>query len=72
MLVAIFCTLEVLFVLKMRAGRRWARTVLTVLAVLSVLSNVASLLEGRGGFVLTGALVSLLLWPPRGSADVPP
>jgi len=45
-LVAVFYALEVLFVWKMRSGRRCARVVLTVLAVFSVLSNVLSLLQG--------------------------
>jgi len=59
--VAVFYALEVLFVWRMRSGRRWARVVLTVLAAFSVLSNVLSLLQG--GFTVVSAVVSLLLVP---------
>lgn len=52
--------LEVFFVLKMKAGRNWARIVLTVLGALSALSSLVGLAQG---FSLGSAvnLISLLL-----------
>lgn len=52
--------LEVFFVLKMKAGRNWARIVLTVLGVLSALSSLVGLAQG---FSVGSAvnLISLLL-----------
>ena len=47
---------EVLFVIKMRAGRNWARIVLTVLGALSALSAMSSLTQAGASL---GSLVTL-------------
>jgi len=59
-LVLILLGLEVLFVLKMKAGRNWARIVLTVLAGLSAVSSLSAFTKG---FSLGTAInfISLLL-----------
>lgn len=44
----IVLALQIFFVLKMKAGRNWARIVLTVLAGVSVLSSLAALAQGFG------------------------
>lgn len=48
--------LQILFVLKMRAGRNWARIVLTVLAAISTVSGVIGLASG----VTAGSAVNLV------------
>lgn len=62
LLVLIGYGLELLFAVKMRAGRTWARIVLTVIGVLGTLGNLLNLFTGSG-FAIASSLVSLLLIP---------
>ena len=60
-LVLIVLGLEVLFVLKMKAGRNWARIVLAVLGGLSALSSLSGLARGLGAGTVINFISMLLL-----------
>lgn len=57
----IFLVLEVFFVLKMRAGRNWARITLTIFAAISVASTLFSLVQGAPGITVVTGPVGVVL-----------
>ncbi len=63
--------LEVLLLVKLRAGRRWARSVLAVLTALTVMFSVARLITGSVPPILTtvsALLILVLLYLPKSNA----
>ncbi|MFG1883403.1 hypothetical protein [Micromonospora sp. NPDC049102] len=53
--------LQFLVAFKMRAGARWARTVLTILAVLQLIGTVVGLADVEGGFGTVHLVLNVLV-----------
>jgi heme A synthase len=58
----VFVVLYILFIIKMRAGRNWARIVLTVLSALSVISTVFGIgtVFSEGGLGVVSGILTLV------------